>query len=112
MVQNQNPYSSRNEIVATVVCPTSMSSLRSPQIRGAPQSGLAMLTSRTSASAPKAGRPPHGYDPPSLIQAEACTAPTNHGFRSDIAKAQHTGSQAIEPSKYDAVDAAQGRSLR
>ncbi len=50
---------------ATVVCPTSMPSLSSsPCIRGAPQSGLAMLMSRMSwrMSAGVSGRPPRGRD--------------------------------------------------
>jgi hypothetical protein len=50
---------------ATVVCPTSMPSLRSsPWMRGAPQSGFATLMSRMSwrMSAGVFGRPPTGRD--------------------------------------------------
>jgi hypothetical protein len=50
---------------ATVVCPTSMPSLiSSPCIRGAPQSGFAMLISRMRRrmSAGVVGRPPRGRD--------------------------------------------------
>lgn len=50
---------------ATVVCPTSMPSLRSsPWIRGAPQNGFATLISRISCrtSSSVFGRPPWGLD--------------------------------------------------
>ena len=55
----------RTMYLATVVCPTSMPSLRSsPWILGAPQSGLAMLMSRINCltSGATFGRPPRGRD--------------------------------------------------
>ena len=55
----------RGMYLATVVCPTSMPSFSSsPWIRGAPQSGLARLTSRMSRriSSSAFGRPPRGFD--------------------------------------------------
>jgi hypothetical protein len=46
-------------------------------------------------------------------EANLGTVPTYYGFRSDNCQgAQHTRSQAIQPSKYHPVDAAEGRSLR
>ena len=51
--------------------------------------------------------------PPSPIQAKTSAVPTNHGFRpNNCQDAQHIRSQAIEPSKYHPVDAAEGRPLR
>ena len=101
---------------ATVVCPTSMPSMRiSPWIRGAPQRGFAMLTVSNELtylqgclrSATACSRFPAPIGP------EAGAMPADHRFRfEDFQSFQHARSQTIQSRKHQAVNAIEGHSLR
>src|SRR5271169_5242808 len=82
-------------------------------MRGAPQSGLAILMSRMSSRVPCGvpGRPPCGRDP-APIGSETGAVPTDHRLRlEDFKRIEHLRSQTIEPGKYQAINVAESHSL-
>src|SRR3984893_2023242 len=97
---------------ATLVCPTSTPSMRSsPWIRGAPQSGFAILMSRNELTnlqwrlRSATGRSRF----PAPIGSEPGAVPTDHRFRlEDFQSVQHGRSQAIQPRKHQTVNAIEG----
>src|SRR4029077_5226144 len=101
--------------LATVVCPMSMPSLSSsPWIRGAPQSGLARLTSRMSRriSSGVCGRPLRGPDLLRQYAPKPARCQPITGLRlDDLQSIEHSRGQMIEHGKHQAVNVSKGHSV-
>jgi hypothetical protein len=95
---------------ATVVCPTSIPRLSgSPWMRGASQSGFAILISRMSWRiwAAVLGRPPRGRDS-SANRLETRAMPTDQRLGlEDFQRVQNRGGRMIEPGKDKAIQVAE-----
>src|SRR5271155_5066411 len=79
-------------------------------MRGAPQSGLAILMSRMSSrvACGVPGRPPS----PAPIGSETGAVPTDHRLRlEDFQRIEHLRSQTIEPGEHQAINVAESHSL-
>src|SRR6202043_638233 len=102
--------------LATLVCPMSMPSLRSsPWIRGAPHSGLARLMSRISRriSSGTIGLPPRVRDfhRQNKRKPARCQRMTVLRF-DDHQGVQNARRNPIEAGKNEAIEVAEGESLR
>jgi hypothetical protein len=101
---------------ATVVCPTSMPSLSSsPWMRGAPQSGLAMLISRITwrISAEALGQPPRDSRFPAPIGPKAGAMPADHGIGlDDLQGVKNARRQRVKTSEHHPVEAREHNTFR
>jgi hypothetical protein len=100
---------------ATVVCPTSMPSLSSsPWIRGAPQSGFAMLMSYELANVRRCLWPATARSRfPAPIGSESSAVPADHRLRlENFQGVQYSRSHTIERGKHEAVNVTERQSLR